>query len=81
MPLVEFEPTTPVIERAKTVYALNRAATVIGILLRLKNAKSESPPFLHSDPLRFRSETSKIEITYKKKANAISNDNCPHDND
>jgi hypothetical protein len=27
---VGFEPTTPVFERAKTVYALDRAATVIG---------------------------------------------------
>jgi hypothetical protein len=32
MPLVEFEPTIPVLERAKTVYALDRAATVIGHL-------------------------------------------------
>jgi hypothetical protein len=31
MPRVGFEPTTPVFERAKTVYALDRAATVIGI--------------------------------------------------
>jgi hypothetical protein len=31
MPRVGFEPTTPVIELAKTVYALDRAATVIGI--------------------------------------------------
>jgi hypothetical protein len=30
MPLVAFEPTTPVFERAKTVHALDRAATVIG---------------------------------------------------
>jgi hypothetical protein len=29
MPQVEFEPTTPVFERAKTVYALNHVATVI----------------------------------------------------
>jgi hypothetical protein len=29
MPRVEFEPTTPVIGRAKTVHALDRAATVI----------------------------------------------------
>jgi hypothetical protein len=27
---VGFEPTIPVLERAKTVHALNRAATVIG---------------------------------------------------
>jgi hypothetical protein len=30
MPRVSFEPTTPVLERAKTVHALGRAATVIG---------------------------------------------------
>jgi hypothetical protein len=33
MPQVEFEPTIPVFERAKTVHALDRAATVIGDLL------------------------------------------------
>jgi hypothetical protein len=31
MPLVGLELTAPVIERAKTVYDLNRAATVIGV--------------------------------------------------
>jgi hypothetical protein len=31
MPLFGFEPTTPVFKRAKTVHALDRAATVIGI--------------------------------------------------
>jgi hypothetical protein len=31
MPLVGFEPTIPVFERAKTVHVLDRAATVIGI--------------------------------------------------
>jgi hypothetical protein len=30
MPRVGFEPTTPVFQRAKTVHALDRAATVIG---------------------------------------------------
>jgi hypothetical protein len=30
MPRVEFEPMIPVFERAKTVHALDRAATVIG---------------------------------------------------
>jgi hypothetical protein len=30
MPLVGFEPNAPVFERAKTVHALDRAATVIG---------------------------------------------------
>jgi hypothetical protein len=31
MPQVEFEPTIPVFQRAKTVHALVRAATVIGL--------------------------------------------------
>jgi hypothetical protein len=31
MILVEFEPTVPVFEQAKTVYALDRVATVIDI--------------------------------------------------
>jgi hypothetical protein len=30
MPWVGFEPTIPVLQRAKTVHALDRAATVIG---------------------------------------------------
>jgi hypothetical protein len=30
MPRVEFEPTTPVFEQAKTVHALDRATTVSG---------------------------------------------------
>jgi hypothetical protein len=30
MPEVEFEPAIPVFERAKTVYALDRAPTAIG---------------------------------------------------
>jgi hypothetical protein len=33
MSLVGFEPTIPAIQRAKTVHALDRAATVIGITL------------------------------------------------
>jgi hypothetical protein len=32
MPRVGFEPMTPVLERAKTVHALDREATVIGCL-------------------------------------------------
>jgi hypothetical protein len=32
MPSVGFEPTIPVFERAKTVHALDRAATVTGPL-------------------------------------------------
>jgi hypothetical protein len=31
MPRVRFEPTIPAFERAKTVHALDRAATVIGL--------------------------------------------------
>jgi hypothetical protein len=33
MPLVGFEPTIPAFERAKTVHALDRAATVIDIFI------------------------------------------------
>jgi hypothetical protein len=33
MPQVGFESTIPVFERAKTVHALDRAATVIGTLI------------------------------------------------
>jgi hypothetical protein len=32
MPVVGFEPTIPVFERAKTVHSLDRAAAVIGLL-------------------------------------------------
>jgi hypothetical protein len=32
MPRVGFEPTTPVLERTKTVHALDRAAAVIDII-------------------------------------------------
>jgi hypothetical protein len=41
MPQVGFEPTIPVIERAKTVHALDRAATVIGGSLHLVNVNSQ----------------------------------------
>jgi hypothetical protein len=46
MPRVGFEPTIPaVFERAKTVHALDRAATVIGVPLskHLKANKSVNP--------------------------------------
>jgi hypothetical protein len=33
MPRVGFEPTIPVFERAKTVHALDRAVTVIGLYI------------------------------------------------
>jgi hypothetical protein len=39
MPRVGFEPAIPVFERAKTVHALDRAATVIGITLALPRRK------------------------------------------
>jgi hypothetical protein len=37
MPQVGFEPTIPVFERATTVHALDRATTVIGILVSTKH--------------------------------------------
>jgi hypothetical protein len=40
MPRTEFEPTTSVFERAKTVHALDRAATVIGPEVRCRIQKS-----------------------------------------
>jgi hypothetical protein len=33
MPQVTFEPTIPVFERTKTVHALDRTATVIGLIV------------------------------------------------
>jgi hypothetical protein len=39
MPRKGFEPTTPVLERAKTVHALDRAATVIGTYKRYSDVK------------------------------------------
>jgi hypothetical protein len=52
MPEVGFEPTIPVFERAKTVQALDRAVTVIGIICtkRIKlmhNAKLKSVHMFH----------------------------------
>jgi hypothetical protein len=41
MPLVGFEPTIPVFERAKTVHALDRATTVIGVVCKYKNKNNE----------------------------------------
>jgi hypothetical protein len=35
MPRVGFEPTIPMFKRAKTVHALDRAATVFGFLVHL----------------------------------------------
>jgi hypothetical protein len=42
MPQVEFQPTIPVFEPAKTVHALDRAATVIGL------------PFIHTYNIFFK---------------------------
>jgi hypothetical protein len=39
MPRVRYEPTTPVFERAKTVHALDRAVTVISIVLSYRFGK------------------------------------------
>jgi hypothetical protein len=39
MPPVRFEPTIPVLERAKMVHALDRAATVLGLKLPVLKAK------------------------------------------
>jgi hypothetical protein len=44
---VGFEPTIPVFERAKTVHALDRASTVIGILSAILT------DILHDFPLSF----------------------------
>jgi hypothetical protein len=43
MPLVGFEPTIPAFERAKTVHALDRAATVIGFRLSRETKFSPTP--------------------------------------
>jgi hypothetical protein len=39
MPLAGFEPTIPVLERAKTFHALDRAATVTGKIVYIEQAK------------------------------------------
>jgi hypothetical protein len=39
MPRVGFEPMTPAFERAKTVHALDRAATVFGLINGCYNKK------------------------------------------
>jgi hypothetical protein len=51
MPLAGFEPTIPVIERAKTVHALDCAATVIGTFCKyLQNVKFRYFSRIHLDP-------------------------------
>jgi hypothetical protein len=50
MPLVGFEPMTPVFERAKTVHAIDRAATVIGYGILTPAANSDML-YLHAVPL------------------------------
>jgi hypothetical protein len=47
MPGVEFEPTVPASERAKTMHASDRSATVTGYLAN----KSTSPLFHYSSVL------------------------------
>jgi hypothetical protein len=50
MPWVRFESTTPVFERTKTVRALDRAATVMGIgevtLLKIQREEYRKPEYL-----------------------------------
>jgi hypothetical protein len=46
IPLVGSEPTTPVFERAKTVHALDRAATVIGTHWNIKQLNGGMNPHL-----------------------------------
>jgi hypothetical protein len=41
MPRVGYEPTIPLFECAKTVHALGRVATVIGIMFKLNKIRSE----------------------------------------
>jgi hypothetical protein len=48
MPRVGFEPNIQVFERAKTIYALDGAATVVGILnISLKKTCARPPKILH----------------------------------
>jgi hypothetical protein len=49
MPQVGFEPTTLILERAKTVHALRRAATVIGTVYDVR----ERNPFRALDKIEF----------------------------
>jgi hypothetical protein len=44
MPLVGFEPTIPVFERAKAFHALDRAATVTGLYLHIHDIKNYLAP-------------------------------------
>jgi hypothetical protein len=58
MPKVDFEPTIPVFERAKTVHALDRAATVIGLFSvyftyikkKIRNQLTRSPCYASVSP-------------------------------
>jgi hypothetical protein len=43
MSLVGFEPTIPVLERAKTIHALDRAATLIGRYVILRSQFNDLP--------------------------------------
>jgi hypothetical protein len=47
MPWVEFEPTTPVFERAKTAHALDSSATVIYALLNISEENKANVDAAH----------------------------------
>jgi hypothetical protein len=48
MPREGFKPTTPVFERAKTVHALERAATVMGSLVHIAKINYRNVNMLRS---------------------------------
>jgi hypothetical protein len=53
MPQVKFEPTIPVFEQAKTVHALDRAASVLGMIFIIFGLNSITYPCLGSNPAAF----------------------------
>jgi hypothetical protein len=55
MPCVGFEPTTPVFKQAKTVHALDRAATVIGFEM-LRDVKADEKAKLYEGLSLFEEE-------------------------
>jgi hypothetical protein len=85
MPSVRFEPTIPVFERAKTVHALDRAATVIGSRSRPVEIYLQSSIRLHSLVLKQRKnfnfycslETRNILTSW---ANSASQEECRLEN-
>jgi hypothetical protein len=53
MPQVRFEPTIPVFQRAKTVHAIDRAATVIGKnVLYILTAATGRLEYVHNSPTK-----------------------------